>query len=71
MVQIPSKITPEMIAEHGLTEEEAYLALRSESRRLRKPMREVAEAIGLAEEMNRKGKRRDESSALRIDSART
>jgi signal transduction protein with GAF and PtsI domain len=38
----------------GLTEEEAYLTLRNESRRLRRPMRELAEAIILAEEMARK-----------------
>jgi uroporphyrinogen-III synthase len=38
----------------GLTEEEAYLRLRNESRRLRRPMRELAEAIILAEEMARK-----------------
>ncbi len=39
---------------HGLTEEEAYLRLRGESRRMRRPMKELAEAIILAEEMNRK-----------------
>lgn len=38
----------------GLTEEEAYLALRNESRRLRRPMRDLAEAIILAEDMTRK-----------------
>ena len=42
----------------GLTEEEAYLHLRGESRRLRKPMRSLAEAIILAEELHRKGRRR-------------
>jgi GAF domain-containing protein len=41
----------------GLTEEEAYLHLRGESRRLRKPMRSLAEAIVLAEELHRKGRR--------------
>lgn len=38
----------------SLTEEEAYLRLRNESRRLRRPMRELAEAIILAEDMTRK-----------------
>jgi uroporphyrinogen-III synthase len=37
-----------------LTEEEAYLRLRNESRRLRKPMRELAEAIILTEDLGRK-----------------
>lgn len=39
---------------HNLTEEEAYLRLRNESRRLRRPMRELAEAIILAEDLARK-----------------
>jgi len=39
----------------GITEEQAYLDLRSESRRLRRPMRDLAEAILLAEELHRKG----------------
>ena len=38
---------------HGLTEEEAYLRLRGEARRMRRPMKELAEAVILAEEMNR------------------
>jgi signal transduction protein with GAF and PtsI domain len=38
---------------HKLTEEEAYLRMRNESRRLRRPMKELAEAIILAEEMSR------------------
>ena len=38
---------------HGLTEEEAYLRLRAESRRSRKPMREIAEAIILADSASR------------------
>ena len=38
---------------HGISEEDAYLRLRNQSRRLRKPMRELAEAIILAEDMNR------------------
>ncbi len=40
---------------YSLTEEEAYLRLRNESRRLRRPMRELAEAIILADDLNRKG----------------
>ncbi len=40
----------------GLSEEEAYLHLRGESRRLRKPMRNLAEAIILAEELHRKSR---------------
>ncbi|MBI4876878.1 MAG: GAF domain-containing protein [Acidobacteria bacterium] len=39
----------------NLTEEEAYLRLRNESRRLRRPMRDLAEAIILAEDLNREG----------------
>lgn len=38
----------------GITEEEAYLRMRNESRRLRKPMKELAEAIILAEELGRR-----------------
>jgi GAF domain-containing protein len=41
----------------GLTEEEAYLHLRSESRRLRRPMKDLADAIILAEELHRKSDR--------------
>lgn len=37
-----------------LTEEEAYLRLRNESRRLRRPMRDLAEAIILTEDLSRK-----------------
>lgn len=37
-----------------LTEEEAYLRLRNESRRLRRPMRDLAEAIILSEDLARK-----------------
>src|SRR5438552_13452548 len=44
---------------HGITEEQAYLDLRSESRRLRRPMRELAEAIILAEELHRKGEKKE------------
>ena len=39
---------------HSLTEEEAYLRMRNESRRLRRPMKELADAIILAEELARK-----------------
>ena len=38
----------------GLTEEEAYLRLRNESRRLRRPMKDLAEAIILSEDLARK-----------------
>src|SRR5579864_1054863 len=38
---------------YHLTEEEAYLRLRNESRRLRRPMKELAEAIILAEDLSR------------------
>jgi uroporphyrinogen-III synthase len=38
---------------HGLSEEDAYLRLRNQSRRLRKPMRELAEAIILSEDMSK------------------
>jgi len=40
---------------HKITEEEAYLRLRNQSRRLRRPMRELAEAIILSEDLNREG----------------
>ncbi len=39
---------------HQLTEQEAYLRLRNESRRLRRPMRELAEAIILAEDLSQR-----------------
>jgi uroporphyrinogen-III synthase len=38
-------------AKYSLTEEQAYLRLRSESRRMRRPMRDLAEAIILAEDV--------------------
>lgn len=38
---------------HSLTEEDAYLRLRDQSRRLRRPMKELAEAIILSEEVER------------------
>lgn len=41
-------------AKHELTEEEAYLRLRNESRRMRRPMRDLAEAIILSDELERK-----------------
>ena len=39
---------------YGLSEEEAYLRLRNESRRLRRPMKDLADAIILAEDLSRK-----------------
>ena len=39
---------------YGLTEEEAYLRLRNESRRLRRPMRDLAEAVILDEDLVKK-----------------
>ncbi|MDQ6664224.1 MAG: GAF domain-containing protein [Acidobacteriota bacterium] len=36
---------------HSLTEEEAYLRLRNESRRLRRPMRDLAEAVILSNDL--------------------
>lgn len=39
---------------HGLSEEEAYLRMRNESRRLRRPMKDLADAIILSEELSRK-----------------
>jgi uroporphyrinogen-III synthase len=39
---------------YNITEEEAYLRLRNESRRLRRPMKDLAEAIILAEDLSRK-----------------
>ncbi|HBY62685.1 MAG TPA: sensory transcriptional regulator [Solibacterales bacterium] len=47
---------------YNLTEEEAYLRLRNESRRLRRPMRDLAEAIILAEDLSRKSDSRDRES---------
>jgi len=41
----------------NLTEEEAYLRLRNESRRLRRPMKDLADAIILAEDLSRKESR--------------
>jgi signal transduction protein with GAF and PtsI domain len=38
---------------HQITEEEAYLRLRNQSRRLRRPMKELAEAIILSEDLGR------------------
>ncbi|MBS1855747.1 MAG: GAF domain-containing protein [Acidobacteria bacterium] len=40
-------------AKYGITEEDSYLKLRNESRRLRRPMRELAEAIILADELEK------------------
>ena len=44
----------------GLSEEDAYLHLRSESRRLRRPMKDLAEAVILAEELHRKGAKKND-----------
>lgn len=52
-----------------LTEEEAYLHLRGESRRLRKPMRTLAEAVILAEELHRKGRRIGPGAVLAQETA--
>jgi uroporphyrinogen-III synthase len=38
---------------HQISEEEAYLRLRNQSRRLRRPMKDLAEAIILAEDLGR------------------
>lgn len=38
---------------YNLSEEEAYLRMRNESRRLRRPMKELADAIILAEDLSR------------------
>ena len=46
---------------HNLTEEEAYLQLRNESRRLRRPMKELAEAIIFAEDLNKRASLSDPS----------
>jgi uroporphyrinogen-III synthase len=51
---------------YKLTEEEAYLRLRNESRRLRRPMRDLAEAIILAEDLSRKS---DGSEDLEAEAA--
>jgi signal transduction protein with GAF and PtsI domain len=42
-----------------ITEEQAYLNMRRESRRLRRPMRELADAIILAEELHRRGEKKE------------
>jgi len=39
--------------QRAISEEEAYLHLRNQSRKMRRPMRELAEAIILAEDLNR------------------
>ncbi len=43
-----------LMQRHSLSEEEAYLRLRNESRRLRRPMKDLAEAIILSEDLARK-----------------
>jgi two-component system, response regulator PdtaR len=42
-------------SKYKLSEEEAYLRLRNESRRLRRPMRDLAEAVILAEDVGSSG----------------
>lgn len=42
-----------LMRNHGLTEEESYLRLRGEARRMRRTMKELAEAIILAEELSK------------------
>jgi signal transduction protein with GAF and PtsI domain len=53
---------------HNLTEEEAYLRLRNESRRLRRSMRDLAEAVILADDLNRKEGAVPQKVAVREDS---
>jgi len=48
---------------HGLTEEEAYLRLRNESRRLRRPMRDLAEAVILADDLEKQKNQRAAANA--------
>ena len=48
-------------SKYKLSEEEAYLRLRNESRRLRRPMKDLAEAIILAEDLSRKPEFTDSS----------
>jgi uroporphyrinogen-III synthase len=43
-----------LMRNHGLTEEEAYLRLRGEARRMRRPMKDLAEAVILAEDLSRR-----------------
>ena len=40
---------------YNTTEEDAYFRLRNQSRRLRRPMRDLAEAIILAEDLSKDG----------------
>ncbi len=47
---------------YQLSEEESYLRLRNESRRLRRPMRDLAEAIIMSEELARRGTGGEEAS---------
>ena len=48
---------------HGLTEEEAYLRLRNESRRLRRPMRDLAEAVILSDDLEKQKNLRASATA--------
>ena len=50
-------------AREGLSEEEAYLRLRNESRRLRRPMKDLAEAIILSEDLSRRSSKDDALTA--------
>jgi GAF domain-containing protein len=43
----------------GITEEDAYLKLRNESRRLRRPMRDLADAVILSDELEKQRKPSD------------
>jgi signal transduction protein with GAF and PtsI domain len=52
---------------HRLSEEQAYLSLRSESRRTRRPMRDLAEAIILAEELYRKNSQTEMARGAAIE----
>ena len=51
---------------HHFTEEEAYLRLRNQSRKLRRSMRDLAEAVILADDLNR---RRDSEGTLKVRGA--
>jgi two-component system, response regulator PdtaR len=48
---------------YKISEEEAYLRLRNESRRLRRPMKDLAEAIILAEDLSRKAEATSDSDS--------
>lgn len=50
----------------GLTEEEAYLRMRNESRRMRRPMKELAEAIILADDLARRQQTTEDAPAAEV-----